>query len=345
MAVILSQPPRPRQPGRRPLRTAEWRRPRPWPAAGQGPGPGGRRQADPGHPAAVQRGHASRQPRPAPRRRRRQPAQRGHHEARRPSRRARPAARTRPVRRSRSRLSRPSTSAGRRRRPARLGRGVVLVVDLPDQLLDQVLQRDDAGGAAVLVDHQREVVAGPAHLGQRGQHALARRQPRAPRGSARRRVGAGRRRGGSTGRAGARSRPRRRGEPWTTGNRECGAPRTEPRPPRRWSRSRPGRPPRSAAPSARGRAGRRRPSTSSIRRRSSRPSTVFAATRSRSWASLIRSRPAVGLAPEQPGDPARGGVGCADQQPGEVPAHRTGVGIATPRARGPQPGSPAPEWL
>jgi len=48
----------------------------------------------------------------------------------------------------------------------RLGRGVVLVVNLADELLDQVLEGDDPGRTAVLVDHQRNVVAGPAHVGQ-----------------------------------------------------------------------------------------------------------------------------------------------------------------------------------
>ena len=35
----------------------------------------------------------------------------------------------------------------------RLGLDVVLVADLADDLLDQVLERDQPGGAAVLVDH------------------------------------------------------------------------------------------------------------------------------------------------------------------------------------------------
>ncbi len=43
---------------------------------------------------------------------------------------------------------------------------VVLVVDLADDLLDHVLQSDDAGGAAVLVDHHRQVIAAVAHVGQ-----------------------------------------------------------------------------------------------------------------------------------------------------------------------------------
>ncbi|RAO51937.1 hypothetical protein ONO86_01975 [Micromonospora noduli] len=55
--------------------------------------------------------------------------------------------------------------------------GVVLVVDLADQLLDEVLQGDDPGRAAVLVDHHREVLTLPAHLGQRGEHPFAAREP------------------------------------------------------------------------------------------------------------------------------------------------------------------------
>ena len=53
---------------------------------------------------------------------------------------------------------------------------VVLVADLPDQLLDQVLEGDDARGAAVLVDHDGEVVTAAAHLRHRRQYALRRRQ-------------------------------------------------------------------------------------------------------------------------------------------------------------------------
>src|SRR5690606_26807636 len=43
---------------------------------------------------------------------------------------------------------------------------VVLVVDLPDDLLEDVLEGDDAGGAAVLVDHDGQVVAAAAQGGQ-----------------------------------------------------------------------------------------------------------------------------------------------------------------------------------
>jgi hypothetical protein len=50
---------------------------------------------------------------------------------------------------------------------------VVLVADVADELLDQVLQRDDAGRAAVLVDHDGQVGLLPAHLGQGRQDGLA----------------------------------------------------------------------------------------------------------------------------------------------------------------------------
>ena len=52
---------------------------------------------------------------------------------------------------------------------------VVLVVDVADDLLDQVLEGDDAVGAAVLVDDDGEVVALAAHLRHRGQHPLGAR--------------------------------------------------------------------------------------------------------------------------------------------------------------------------
>ena len=68
----------------------------------------------------------------------------------------------------------------------RVGR-VVLVADLPDDLLEQVLERDDAGRAAVLVDHHgqvrarvlqvaQQVVQGPA-LGHGDDAADERRSP------------------------------------------------------------------------------------------------------------------------------------------------------------------------
>ncbi len=51
---------------------------------------------------------------------------------------------------------------------------VVLVGDLPDDLLQQVLQGDQAGGAAVLVDHDHHVALAQAHLAQAlgGPHRL-----------------------------------------------------------------------------------------------------------------------------------------------------------------------------
>ena len=72
-----------------------------------------------------------------------------------------------------SRLSRPSTSTSPppRRRVVSASRDVVLVADVADQLLDEVLQRDDAGGAAVLVDDDREVRR------PRGASRTARRAP------------------------------------------------------------------------------------------------------------------------------------------------------------------------
>ena len=47
--------------------------------------------------------------------------------------------------------------------------------DVADDLLDEVLERDDAVRAAVLVDDDREVLALAAHLRQRGEHPLGRR--------------------------------------------------------------------------------------------------------------------------------------------------------------------------
>ena len=57
-------------------------------------------------------------------------------------------------------------------------RGVELVLDLADELLDDVLHRHDAVGAAVLVDDHGEVGAARPHLGERGEHRLAARQQR-----------------------------------------------------------------------------------------------------------------------------------------------------------------------
>ena len=111
-----------------------------------------------------------------------------------------------------SRLSRPSTS----RSPPPAGAGgllvhVVLVADVADELLDQVLERDDAVGAAVLVDDDRQVVPGAAHLATgRRARACCRAAAATSRASSPTRGAAGRRRRGRTGRGRARSRPRRR---------------------------------------------------------------------------------------------------------------------------------------
>ena len=70
---------------------------------------------------------------------------------------------------------------------------VVLVLDVADDHLDQVLDRDQAVGAAVFVDHQRHVDAGRLHLHQQidGRHrAAARTAPAA--GSWRRRASSSR---------------------------------------------------------------------------------------------------------------------------------------------------------
>ena len=88
---------------------------------------------------------------------------------------SRPASRTAP-RAAGTRSARPARPRAARRRPGhvrsppgtvssiepdvRLDRRVVLVGDLPDQLLDQVLDGDHAVGAAVLVDHDRQVGVG-----------------------------------------------------------------------------------------------------------------------------------------------------------------------------------------
>ena len=44
--------------------------------------------------------------------------------------------------------------------------GVVLVLDLADDLLEEVLDRDQPGGAAVLVEHDRDVDLAPLELVQ-----------------------------------------------------------------------------------------------------------------------------------------------------------------------------------
>jgi hypothetical protein len=49
---------------------------------------------------------------------------------------------------------------------------VGLVVDVADDLLDQVLQGDDASGAAVLVDDDGEVHPLGPHLGHGDEHRL-----------------------------------------------------------------------------------------------------------------------------------------------------------------------------
>ena len=72
-----------------------------------------------------------------------------------------------------SRFTLPSTSTTPPTSRLFLAAGrVVLVADVADDLLDQVLEGDDAVGAAVLVDDDRQVLAFAAHLRQRDQHAL-----------------------------------------------------------------------------------------------------------------------------------------------------------------------------
>jgi hypothetical protein len=78
--------------------------------------------------------------------------------------------------RTSSRLSSPSASISPPGTAAESARDVVLVADVADDLLDEVLQRDDACGAAVLVDDDRHVVALAAHLRHGRQHPLAARQ-------------------------------------------------------------------------------------------------------------------------------------------------------------------------
>src|SRR5712692_950621 len=53
---------------------------------------------------------------------------------------------------------------------------VVLILDVADQLLDEILKRDDACRAAILVHHDGQVGPVPAHLRQGGQDRLAGRQ-------------------------------------------------------------------------------------------------------------------------------------------------------------------------
>ena len=61
------------------------------------------------------------------------------------------------------------------------GRVVVLVLDVADDHLDQVLDRDEAVGAAVLVDHQRHVGAGRLHAHEQveGRHRARDEEDRA----------------------------------------------------------------------------------------------------------------------------------------------------------------------
>ena len=61
-------------------------------------------------------------------------------------------------------------------RPDDAGAGaVVLVGDLADEFLDEVLERGDAGGAAVLVDDDGHLVAAPAQLAEQQRRAASSR--------------------------------------------------------------------------------------------------------------------------------------------------------------------------
>ena len=72
-----------------------------------------------------------------------------------------------------SRFSRPSTSSGGPVAPfTAAGRPSIGLHHLPDDLLDQVLQGDDAVGAAVLVHHHREMLTRGTHLLQGIEHHL-----------------------------------------------------------------------------------------------------------------------------------------------------------------------------
>ena len=63
----------------------------------------------------------------------------------------------------------------------RLVREVELVLDLADDLLEEVLERDDPLDVAVLVDHDRHVLVRPAELGeQRGDVLGLRHHRRGP---------------------------------------------------------------------------------------------------------------------------------------------------------------------
>src|SRR5215472_9148081 len=58
----------------------------------------------------------------------------------------------------------------------RVSLDVILVLDVADELLDEVFERDDASGAAVLVNDDRKVGAISPHFRHRGHHGLADRQ-------------------------------------------------------------------------------------------------------------------------------------------------------------------------
>ena len=259
---------------------------------------GSGRQRDPGRPAALDpehrhapRGAGSRQHHlvAAPR----QPAQRGMMNP--PTVSYGPGGRrTRPARRSRTgSAARPPRTGSRRRPPARARRRTRRGSRRPAPRC-----RSSRVTMPAVPPYSSttsgELVAFPAHLGQRGEHPFAGRQAAAAPGQLAdrgRRVG---RPAGSAGRAGARSRPRRRGCRRSPGSGSAGLARTS-WPPRRRRPPRRGTPPRYAAPSAPGRAGRRRASTSSMSRRSSRSSTVLCARPGRA-ARPRRSGPAGGRA-------------------------------------------------
>ena len=124
-----------------------------------------------------------------------------------------------------SRFSRPSTSCAP---PDRRGVGPdrrLRSDHLADDLLDQVLERDDAVGAAVLVHHHREMLTRRAHFLQRVEHHLGagddgdRCADIAHAGRPAERVAAGR-----AGRAGAPRRPPRRSRGRSPGTANAGAP-------------------------------------------------------------------------------------------------------------------------
>ena len=52
----------------------------------------------------------------------------------------------------------------------------MLIRDIPNDLFDQVLKRDERSSAAVLVLHDRQVLAQAAHLGESAQHDLRPRE-------------------------------------------------------------------------------------------------------------------------------------------------------------------------